>query len=105
MLKKENKISGTLSRGYTIDELRYHIVYTSLQREFCKDKLMTTVREATQSLPFNGAGASTGRGAGLTLLTSLMRGLSFADYILVAFSAFKTIKAVTGLFRRKRRSK
>ncbi len=88
--------------GFTIDELRYKIVYTTLQREFCKDKLMSSVRKTIDSTPFMSSGKKGGSGFGGTVLSGLLRGLSYADYFVVGFSLFKSVKSIFKLIRRKK---
>lgn len=89
--------------GYSIDELRYKIVYTSLQKEFCKDKFFGTLHKAVDSTPIIGKGSKQSPLAvGGGILSKVLKTLSYADYMLVGFSVFKTIKNVVSLFHRKK---
>lgn len=88
--------------GFTIDELRYKIVYTTLQKEFCKDKLFSSVRKTMDTTPFTSSGKKNMSGVGGTMLSGLLKGLSYADYFVVGFSLFKSVKSIFKLIRRKK---
>lgn len=86
-------------KGYTIDELRYQIVYKSLQREFAKERLQLKLHKLQKSLPFGGKGSPKTGG----LFGSMFKSLSYLDYILMGYSAFKSVKSVFSIFRRNKR--
>jgi len=92
----ETPMKAEKFRGLTIDEVRYQLLYTTLQKEFCKDKLMMTVGNAVAATPFGGGRKSSGH----SIFSHLLNGLSYADYLLVGISAFKTVKSALRLFRR-----
>lgn len=88
--------------GYTIDELRYQIVYATLQKEFAKDRLLNKYRKAYAQLPFIGKASAGGEGRS-GLVGKILSGLNYTDYILVGASAFRTVKKVFSFFKKKKK--
>lgn len=95
----------TKPKGYTIDELRYRLALTTLKKEFCKEKLINKFNSTVAASPLSGKGASGGGSFPFTLVGKLMKGLSYADYVMVGFSVFKTAKSVFSFFKGKRRQR
>lgn len=96
-------ISAPRFKGYTIDQVRYQLVYQSLQREFCKERMINNFKRTLNSTPFGTSGKSRGGMMGIGLLGPLLKGLSYADYIIAGFSAFKTVKSIFSIFRKKKK--
>lgn len=94
----------TVKRGYSIDRLRYKMALTSLQRDFCKEKLINTCHSTMNNAPWSrksgGAGAG---GFASPVLGTLLKGLSYADYVMLGFSIFKTSKNVFSFFKKKKK--
>ena len=91
-------------QGYTIDQLRYKIALTTLQKDFCKEKLVNTTHSTMANAPWSkksGGGGAVGFAS--PLLGTLLKGLSYADYIMLGFSLFKTGKNVFSFFKRKKK--
>lgn len=89
-------------KGYTLDELRYQLALKELQKEFCKEKLVNKCHSAMSQAPWSN---KSGKGGGMfpaSLLGSLMKGLSYTDYLLMGFSVFKTAKNVFSFFKRRK---
>ena len=91
-------------KGYTIDEMRYQLALKELQKEFCKEKLVNKCHSTLSHAPWSKKSGGGGRGGfSSTLVSSLMKGLSYTDYFMMGFSVFKTAKNVFSFFRRKRK--
>ncbi len=107
MNKSEEKLPVQLNtkpfKGYSIDQLRYQLVYTSLQKEFCKEKFLRTMHSAVEATPFGSGKKSKSMAFGGSIIQSVLKGLSYADYAIVGFSAFKTVRSIFSLFRRKKK--
>ena len=90
-------LAGSMAKkkGYDIDELRYQIAIKELQKELCKGKLRH-MNEAPWSRKGEGGALRTG------ILGTVMKGLSYSDYILLGISAFKTTKNIFSFFKRKK---
>lgn len=88
-------------QGYTLDELHYQLALTTLQKEFCKEKLMNTCNTALSKAPWNKKSGS-GKFPS-AIVGSLMKGFSYADYFMMGFSVFKTAKNVFSFFKRKKK--
>lgn len=89
-------------RGYTIDELRYQLALATLQKEFCKEKLINRCHSTMAGAPWN----KKSRGGNMFasgIIGSVMKGLSYSDYIMMGFSVFKTAKNVFSFFKRKKK--
>lgn len=95
-------LAGSMAKkkGYDIDELRYQMAIKELQKELCKEKLLhqcgTAMNEAPWSRKGEGGALRTG------ILGTVMKGLSYSDYILLGISAFKTTKNIFSFFKRKK---
>lgn len=89
-------------RGYSIDQLRYQIVLKSLQREYSKDKFFANVKKTVNSTPFGSSGKNKSLLGG-SAISLIMKGLGYADYALLGYSAFRTVKNVFSIFRRKKK--
>lgn len=88
-------------QGYTIDELHYQLALTTLQAEFCKEKLINKYNAALSGAPWNKKSGS-GKFSS-SMVGTLLKGLSYADYFMVGFSVFKTAKNVFSFFKRKKK--
>ena len=102
-MKKKINTKESSPRGYDIDELRHQIILKTLQMEFCKEKLVNTYKVVSENAPFVGK-KSRENSAGLSLLSSVMKGLSYADYFTVGIAVFKAVKGIRSLFKRKKKS-
>lgn len=107
-MSKQNEISTSVAetskaRGCSIDELRYRLALTTLQKEFCKEKLINTFNATIDSSPLSKKGSNSGGGMPYSLIGKIMKGLSYADYVLMGLSVFKTAKSVMTFFKSKRR--
>lgn len=90
-------------KGYTIDELRYKLALTTLQKEFCKEKLINKCHSTLSVAPWSKNGKGKG-GISSALAGTLLKGLSYSDYFMMGLSVFKTAKNVFSFFKRKKKS-
>lgn len=89
-------------KGYSLDEMRYQLALKELQKEFCKEKLINKCNSTLSNAPWSKK-AGGGGGFSSTLVSTLMKGLSYTDYFMMGFSVFKTAKNVFSFFRRKKK--
>ncbi|MCM1005330.1 MAG: hypothetical protein NC402_03430 [Prevotella sp.] len=91
-------------QGYGIDQLRYRIALATLQKDFCKEKLIntchTTLSRAAWSKKSGGGGAG---GFVSPVVGTILKGLSYSDYIMMGLSVFKTTKNVFSFFKKKKK--
>lgn len=91
-------------QGYSIGQLRYQLALTLLDKEVCREKLVSKTRQTIDNIPFVGKAKEAGsRLAGSSLLPKVFRSLNYADYFMMGLTAFKSIKSITSLFRRKKK--
>lgn len=90
-------------KGYTIDELRYQRALITLQKEFCKEKLINACHTTLSAAPWSKkkSGKHTLPSG---LIGALLKGLSYSDYLMMGFSVFKTAKSLFSFFKRKKKS-
>ena len=90
-------------KGYSLEELRYRRALVMLQREFAKEKITTKVRKIGQGklLPGGSSSKTSGLVKAGTFASTLLTGLNYADYIMIGFSAFGTVRKIVSFFRKK----
>lgn len=90
-------------KGYTLDELRYQRAFVALQKEFCKAKLLRSVGSFSKMNPFARKGPSLeAAGKFGPVLSKVMKGFGYLDYVMIGFSVFNSVRKFTSFFRRKR---
>ena len=106
-MKKNNKdIEGIADElkefeGFTLEELKHQRALALIKREFLKQKAMNDVDEFKKKLPFNGV-SPLGNFNAKGLFGKFMKGLNYADYIMLGFSLFGAGRKIYSLFHRKR---
>lgn len=89
-------------KGYTMDELRYQRALIALKREYCKESIMETAHKLHEASPLSANGQKgLARNIG-GIAGKIVGGLGYVDYLLIAFSAFGTVKKVLHFFRKKK---
>lgn len=89
--------------GYTLQELRYQRALASLKKEFAKEKALAglnAMKEKTAFGRLSGKVSSLGKAGGL--LPKVLSSLNYADYAMLGFSAFGTVRKVWKFFKRKK---
>lgn len=89
-------------RGYTMEELKHQRALTLIKREFLKQKAMNDVDAFKSRLPFN-RNSPMGNINAKGLLGKVMKGLSYADYLMLGFSIFSAGRKIFSLFHKRRR--
>lgn len=88
--------------GYTMDELKHQRALTLVKREFLKQRAMNDIDALKSRLPFN-SNSPLGNISPKSLIGKVMKGLNYADYLMLGFSAFSAGRKILSLFHRKRR--
>lgn len=89
-------------KGYTLDELKYQRAMLLVKREFLKEKALKETKEVKSRIPMlNGKSPLASMSPG-SIAGRVMRGLNYADYLMLGFSLFNLGKKMTHLFRRKK---
>ncbi len=89
--------------GYTLQELRYQRALASLKKEFAKEKALAglnAMKEKTAFGRLSGKVSSLGKAGGL--LPKVLSSLNYADYAMLGFSVFGTVRKVWKFFKRKK---
>lgn len=90
-------------KGYSLADIRYYRALTTLQREFCKQKIVADMHRIQKINPLTGGTPSKRNQSGFGAMAGkILSGLSYMDYILLGFRSFSTIRRVFSLFRRKK---
>lgn len=90
-------------KGYTIDEIKYLRTITLLRREFCKERIINRTHDVIANNPLTGRKKSNSGGNILSspILGKVLKGFSYADYAIMGFNVFKSVKSFVSLFRKK----
>lgn len=86
-------------KGYSMDELRYQRALLLVRREFVREKALKETRKIREQLPFVGSGHSSAQPSGL--IGKVMKGLSFADYFILAVQALRIGRKLSSKFKKK----
>lgn len=89
--------------GYKLQELRYQRALASLKKEFAKEKALAglnAMKEKTAFGRLSGKVSSLGKAGGL--LPKVLSSLNYADYAMLGFSVFGTVRKVWKFFKRKK---
>lgn len=89
-------------KGYTLNELRYQQALLLVKREFLKEKALKQTRQLRNDLPIVNGKSPLSSISPTGLVGKVIRGLSFADYLMLGFSVFTTGKKMFSLFKRKK---
>lgn len=90
-------------KGYTLDELRYQRALVLLKREFLKEKAMEEVKEVKSRIPVLNGKSPLDTMSPSGILGRVVKGLNYADYLMLGFSVFNAGRKVFSLFRKKKR--
>lgn len=92
-------------KGLTINEIRYRRALLTLQKDFCREKMMLSIHKIANSSPFSKGYKSDGRtsmGRYGAIMGKLVGGLNYVDAVMVGFSVFQTTKKIFSFFKRKK---
>lgn len=91
-------------KGYSMEELRYQRAMMALRKEFCKAKVMESVRELRPKREREGAGKSSSKFAlAAQIASKVFSNLNTIDYVLMGISLFGTARKGFRLLRGKRK--
>lgn len=90
-------------KGYTLDELRYQRALVLLKREFLKEKAMEEVKEVRKRIPVINGKSPLDSMSPTGILGRVVRGLNYADYLMLGFSVFNAGRKVISMFRKKKK--
>lgn len=106
----DKKITDALTpelspRGYTMEELRYRMAITAVKKELCKDQLASYWQGLVDASPLKALTEKKAEGKTISkgLLGKFLKGLDYADYVVLGMSAFKAVKKIATLFKRKKK--
>lgn len=88
--------------GYTLDEIRHHRALMSVRKEFAKAKAFEDLASIKNYNPFAPDSKVKAAARLGSLPLKLVKGLNYADYIMLGLSTFSTFKKVFSLFRKKK---
>lgn len=95
--KMEKEVQAKPFKGYTLNELHYKMALATLKKEFCKEQLVAGFKATMEESPLSNPGKSNG------ILGKMLQGLSYVDYALMGYSAFKSVRGIVGFFKRKKK--
>lgn len=91
-------------KGYSMEELRYQRAMMALRKEFCKAKVMESVREIRPKRDRQAGGTGRSKFALATQIASkVFSNLNTIDYVLMGISLFGTARKGFRLLRGKRK--
>lgn len=90
-------------KGYTMEELRYRLALATVKKELCKEQLSAYYQAVIEASPLRALKDGTAKGDGKGLLSKVMKGLSYTDYVIVGISAYKAMKRIASLFRSRKK--
>lgn len=102
-IKGAKKLSGEEEfKGYTLDELRYQRALLLIKREFLRDKAIEESKKIKDKIPLINGNSGLGEITTKGVIGKVIRGLDFADYLLLGFQAIRIGKKFGSMFKRKK---
>lgn len=96
-------VSGPEFKGYTLEELRYQLALTLVKKEFLKEKALHQTLAIKDQIPLVNGKSPVKVGLPGGLFGKLMRGLDFADYIMLGFQAVKIGKKLGTVLKKRKK--
>ena len=90
-------------RGYSLEELRYQRALLLLKREFLKEKAMNTIDDAKKRVPVLNGKSPLSNISPSGIMGRVVKGLNYADYLMLGFAVFNAGKKVFSLFRKRKK--
>lgn len=87
-------------KGYTLDELKYQRALLLLKKEFLKEKAIKEANLVKERIPVLNGSSALSHFSSKNILGRVIKGLNYADYIMLGFSVFNAGKKVISLFSR-----
>ena len=89
-------------KGYTLDELKYQRALLLLKKEYLREKMNSQIADVKKRVPLLNGGSSISGLSSSGMVRRVMKGLNFADYLMLGFSMFNAGRKVVSLFKRKK---
>lgn len=89
-------------KGYTLSELKYQRALLLLKKEFLREKACEQLADVKKRIPLLNGQSGLSKMSSSGIVGRVMRGLNFADYLMLGFSMFNVGKKAVSLFRRKK---
>lgn len=89
-------------KGYTLDELRYQRALLLLKKEFLKEKALKETKVIKDHIPVLNGKSPLNSISPSGLVGRVMKGLNYADYLMLGFALFNSGKKIFSLFRKKK---
>lgn len=89
-------------KGYTLEELKYHRALCLVKREILKERALSEVKAVKQKIPMVNGKSPMDTMTPKGMVGRVMKGLNYADYLMLGFSAIKAGQKIFSLFRRKK---
>lgn len=102
--KKNKKESDHLEddfKGYTMEELRYQRALLALKKEYVKEKALHSTMEIKEQIPILNGNSPAFSLKSHGLAGKILRGLDFADYIVLGMQGIKIGKKIGSFFKKK----
>lgn len=93
--------SETVFKGYSMDELKYQRALLLIKREFLREKVLKNTKKIKDNIPLLNGQSAFGSITPKGVVGKLIRGLDFADYLMLGFQALRISKKVGSIFRKK----
>ena len=100
--QKDESASVKEFEGYTLDEIKYQRALLLIKREYLRESALAQVNDIKKRLPFSGGKSTLAAIKGGGLLSRVVKGLNYMDYLMLGASAFQAGRKIVSLFRRKK---
>lgn len=88
-------------KGYTMAELRYQRALLLIRREFVKEKALKELEDIKKRVPIINGKSPLNNSASGNLVGKLLRGLNFADYIILGYQVLRIGRKIGSKIRRR----
>lgn len=98
-----NNPAETDFKGYTLEELRYQRALLLLKREFLKENALKEIKDVKQRIPMINGKSPLTTMSPTGIMGRVVKGLNYADYLMLGFSVFNAGRKVFSLFKKKKK--
>lgn len=89
-------------KGYTLDELKYQRALLLLKKEFLKEKALKQAKQVKERIPIVNGKSPLSSVSPTGLVGRVVRGLSYADYLMLGFSVFNAGRKMFSIFKKRK---
>ena len=90
-------------KGYTLEEVRYQRALLLLKKEFLREKALGEISEVKSRIPLLNGKSTLGSLSSKSMIGRVLKGLNYADYLMLGFSIFNAGKKVLSFMRKKKK--